>query len=43
MLRLLAVVGALFALALPGNNVGESFSPVSVIFQQKMYIRAIRS
>jgi hypothetical protein len=26
MLRLLAVVGALFGLALPGNNVGECFS-----------------
>jgi hypothetical protein len=38
MLRLLAVVGALFALALPGNNVGESFSPVSVICHKKMYI-----
>ena len=43
MLRLLAVVGALFALALPGNNVGESFSPVSITCQRKIYVRTIKS
>jgi hypothetical protein len=35
MLRLLAVVGALFALALPGNNVGESSS---LIFKLQFHV-----